>query len=238
MGSKSGGSRSEEIRQQPALVFELEYIAFPGRRMLYGILARVLKEKEIDLTPIIFSRYCLGVPLQQSLSKLGATADRKKTQIDKLAEEIQDKFQRALVNEKLKLNATLNAVLNDAKKGNLPLGALTFLPKETAQPVMEKLGLAEFVKLCVLGDSAYGTSGTDVWGKLARLMELPPRQCLMLTSSAEGCIAAQAAGAHCVAIPDEFTAFQDFGGADLIVEDGKLPDLKTLLPLTCMCRFR
>jgi beta-phosphoglucomutase-like phosphatase (HAD superfamily) len=51
----------------------------------------------------------------------------------------------------------------------------------------------------------------------------------VLVSSNTACKAALAAGLRAVAIPDDFTAHQDFGGADIIVDSASDIDAGEIL---------
>ncbi|MEI6971057.1 MAG: hypothetical protein WCL44_06015, partial [bacterium] len=58
----------------------------------------------------------------------------------------------------------------------------------------------------------------DAWLKLAKAVAVAPQGCVVITTNQESCMAALSGGMKPVAIPDAFTAFQDFGGADLLVD--------------------
>jgi beta-phosphoglucomutase-like phosphatase (HAD superfamily) len=60
----------------------------------------------------------------------------------------------------------------------------------------------------------------DAWEGLARAMSILPGRCVALATSGDACKAALAAGMRCVAVPDRFTAFHDFSGADLVADRG------------------
>ena len=79
-------------------------------------------------------------------------------------------------------------------------------------------------------DQIYPTAET--WSKLAHHCGLAPRRCVALVSSAGACRAALAAGMRCIGVPDEFTAYQYFGGADFLVnklDERVLRDVTTLM---------
>ena len=54
----------------------------------------------------------------------------------------------------------------------------------------------------------------DTWLKVAKAMSKSPRQCVAVVSSKAACKSALSSGIRCIVVPDSFTTFQDFGGAD------------------------
>ena len=75
---------------------------------------------------------------------------------------------------------------------------------------------------------------TDVF----KAIGVPACRCVAVVESAVACNAALEAGLRCVVAPDEFTAYQDFGGADQVVEDLKDVHAKDLQALLHSCAFR
>jgi beta-phosphoglucomutase-like phosphatase (HAD superfamily) len=67
---------------------------------------------------------------------------------------------------------------------------------------------------------------------------VPARRCVTVVESAVACNAALEAGLRCVVVPNEFTAYQDFGGADQVVEDLKDVHANELQALLHSCAFR
>ena len=65
--------------------------------------------------------------------------------------------------------------------------------------------------------------------KIAKAMSKSPRVCIALVSSMASCKSALSAGMRCVALPDAFTSFQDFGGADVVYEHGDEVAIEELL---------
>jgi len=60
---KERADREGFPRALRAVVFELEYVAVNGRQVMYDTLKRLLHQKDIDLTPVMFSRYVLDAPV-------------------------------------------------------------------------------------------------------------------------------------------------------------------------------
>lgn len=220
------------------VVFELEELAFPGRRMIFETLSSVLKEKKIQLTPVLFSRYCLRRSVDQNLTALLNALDKRKLSVEKLTKAVNEQFNRSLAKASLAVDPFLGTILSEAKKEDAVTGALSALPSESALSVMTRLGLDESVELQVFQNTSENFPTPDCWLNLAKTLGLHPRQCVALVTCATSCRSALAAGMRCVAIPDEFTVFQDFGGADIFVEGGEKLGLKKLMSLLHTCSFR
>ncbi len=57
----------------------------------------------------------------------------------------------------------------------------------------------------------------DVYLLAAERLQLPPAACLAIEDSAPGVVAAKAAGMTCVAVPNQWTADEDFSQADVVL---------------------
>jgi len=240
MGTQTGEARKKTTPPPVSigLVFELEKLAMPGQRLLFEVCQKVLKEKQVALSPVLWSRFGLANPLAQGLGRLFAMLDKKSLAADKLAREVQDVFFSEIARPAVKLNAALNALLTEAAKLNIKIGALSFLPDEQAQALLAHLGLQEIARMCVMQKTTGHVPTPDCWLMTCKAIGVPPRHSVAVVESAVACNAALEAGLRCVVVPDEFTAYQDFGGADQVVENLKDVHAKDLQALLHSCAFR
>ncbi|MFO1491641.1 MAG: hypothetical protein U1F87_12170 [Kiritimatiellia bacterium] len=74
------------------------------------------------------------------------------------------------------------------------------------------------MKLLCFEANEKGFPRADLWLKAAKETNFPPAARLSLVTSMRTCKSALTAGMRCLALPDGFTAFQDFGGAHAIVD--------------------
>jgi len=238
-------TQTDETRKKTApppvatgLLFELEKMAAPGQRLLFEVCQKVLKDKQVDLTPVLWSRYGLSAPLAQELGRLLTAMDKKSLAADKLVHEIQDMFFREITRPAVKLNVVLDALLTEAAKHNFKIGALSLLPAEQAKALLTHLGLQERVRLQVMQKADAVAPTPNGWLMTCNAISIPARRCVALVGGAIACNAALESGLRCIVVPDEFTAFQDFGGADRVVEDLKEVHVKDLQALLHSCAFR
>ena len=218
---------------QGALLFELENIAVKGRQIIYDVLKSVLADKGIELTPNTFSRYCLCPSVKHFLPALLACAKKTQLSENKLLREITEGIRLSFTDDTLKLDSGLAKILKTAGEQQIRMGVLSSLDKEMALQLATKLGLVD-MRVNVLSYSCEDKNfpRADAWLKLAKNLSVPPPMCLVLATSATACKSALSAGMRCVIVPDKFTAFQDFSGADCIVDtlnDNTVENIFTLL---------
>jgi beta-phosphoglucomutase-like phosphatase (HAD superfamily) len=123
---------------------------------------------------------------------------------------------------KAELSADVDALLKAAGEVGIPCAAVSSLSEERAAKLMETLGLTERgVELSAFEEEAEEDvfPRADTWMKVAKSMDKEPRHCAVLVSSADACKAALSAGMRCAGVPDSLTAFEDFGGAEMVVDD-------------------
>lgn len=240
MGTQTGEAQKKTtpLPVSIGLVFELEKLAIPGQRFLFAACQKALKDKQVSLTPALWSRFGLANSLTQGLGRLLATTDKQSLSADKLARTIQDIFLREITQPAVKLNAALHALFSEAVKLNFKIGTLSLLPDEQAQALLAHLDLRETAPVCAMQKNNGHAPTPDCWLMTCKAIGIPPRHCVAVVESAVACNAALEAGLRCVVVPDEFTSYQDFGGADLVVEDMKDLHAKDLRALLHACAFR
>jgi beta-phosphoglucomutase-like phosphatase (HAD superfamily) len=69
----------------------------------------------------------------------------------------------------------------------------------------------------------------DIWLKTAKAMNIKSRRCLAVGGNMAACKSAMSADLRCLAVPDDFTSFQDYSGADLVLENPDEMSAKDIL---------
>ena len=231
-------NKTDQKQAIMGIMFELEGVAFHGRRIMYEAVQHVLKKKKIELSPILFSRYCSQHPLDKGLAMLLKAVGKQKMSSEKLAAAANEQFIHSLTDQSLELDKNFENLISDAKKENIVVGAVSALPEECASKLMSRFGLDEFVEIVLFKNTSHTFLIRKCWLYLAKTLDAKPHQCVALVTFALLCHSALSAGMCCAVIPDEFTAFQDFGGADLVIEDNEKLDVKKLMALLHTCSFR
>jgi putative hydrolase of the HAD superfamily len=123
------------------------------------------------------------------------------------------------VDGNIKLNEGMATVIDAAIADGAQIGALSVFDDKTTAKIMEKLELdKKGAETLTNGPEDKNVPSTDAWLKLAKTMKVAPSCCVAIASSSRSCKAALSAGMRCAVVPDKFTSFQDFSGADLILD--------------------
>ncbi len=205
-----------------ALLFELEHLAVAGRRATFDLLKSMLGEKKIDFTAASFSRYCLTSAPSRYIPELLEYLQAKKISEEKLMEDLASGLAMFYSSKQAVLQPGLKELLENAIKNDVLVASLSLLSSESATSLMEKTGLSELdMEVFAFEENENEKEvcpRADTWMKMAKSMSKDPRRCIALASSAASCKAALSAGMRCLVVPDEFTAFQDFGGAEYVLD--------------------
>lgn len=105
-------------------------------------------------------------------------------------------------------------------KKNIPLAAASGSPKNEATLKLEKTGLLSFFQKVVGGSEVErGKPFPDIYLHATELLKVNPKHCLAFEDTQYGVESAKSAGLTCFAIPNEFSAQQDFSQADMVFEN-------------------
>lgn len=210
-------------RRQVALLFELETLALDGRVMLFDICRKHVADRDIEFSEALFARFCASQCDEKHMAALLDFTGKKRVSAAKLSEDIKTAWKVALARDGNKLNPHLGKLIDGLRAKGVAIGALSGMDKDSADALAGRLKLDErqvTVLAMAREDRSFPTA--DAWLKLAKAVSVSALGCTALVSSAISAKAALSAGMHCVAIPDEFTAYQDFGGVDFVFD--KLTD--------------
>ncbi len=229
MPNKIDKAKAPEAAQAPApvvapftLLFQLEDVVVNGRKAAFAALKKLFAEQKLELTPALFGKYAVSSTPQVCVPEMLETAGGKKTAADKLIEAANESIATHLSGAAAPLPA-LTKVLAAAKERQISMGAITALPDGTAESILAKSGLTEMgVSLFVHKDVNRPFPGPDIWLKTAKAMNQRARKCSVIAGNGLSCKSALSADMRCVVVTDEFTSFQDFSGANLVLE--KLED--------------
>jgi putative hydrolase of the HAD superfamily len=207
---------STAVEAAQAYFFELETVAFDGRKIALDAIQKALAGTGAKAIPAAYARLA-GFPSPARLLAPIAAATGSNAEESAAAAAQADFVKRLLAASPA---AGLLKVLHLARERGFSVGAISALPEETARELATKAGLGTAETLPILAaepvDAVFPT--TEVWVKAARLVGRPARAAVAAATSAAAAKAALGAGMKCVAVPDAFTSFQDFGGADLVVD--------------------
>jgi beta-phosphoglucomutase-like phosphatase (HAD superfamily) len=228
----------EDPKQAAGIVLELEFMLFPGRQLTYKAFSSALKTSQVTLEQAAFSRYCLPRSIEKSLPGLLAAVGKKGMATETLAAKIKKQFESALNDSSCQPVPELMALLKKASDNNIKIGLLSFLPEENARQLMERAALNQTACLHVMKKEADDLPTPDSWLSLLKSMNITPRCAIALVDGATACKSALAVGMCCGVIPDCFTAWQEFTGADFVAENAADLKLNEISALFSTAHFR
>lgn len=224
-------SEPEKIKAAPkkaareVLFFELEYVATQGRQAMYDAVKQVMKSKDMDVTPALFSRCGLTPRPAPAIQALIEDSGRNLTTGDQLSEQAETLMKTFFEKEATLLSKDLPALIQAAQAKNIEVVALSAWPKNVASALMAKLGLDKLdVDLVALNTTDPIFPRADHWLRLLKDRDQDMIPVIAIVSSHAACKGSLTAGATCVAIPDPYTTFEDFAGAKLVLDS--LGDMK------------
>jgi beta-phosphoglucomutase-like phosphatase (HAD superfamily) len=211
-------------RTTHALIFELEYVAANTRAVEFASLQSAMKTKGVELTPVLFSRSGMSPLHRQAVTDILLQAGKKADAIEKAVGEV-DKTVANYCENDAELDAGLAALIKETQNRGIPVVTFTALPADIANKLMAKLGLDELGVELIIPEEVKGSfPRADDWLKMLKQCDKEGVTLVAVVSSQVACKGALTAGAACIAVPDEYTAFQDFSGAKMVVDS--LTDLK------------
>ena len=207
-----------------ALLFELENATAHGRRVVYGILSDVLSQRELQLTPWIFSRYCLAGSPEQYVPRVLEALGERRTSARRVAAEVSASISTSMLRADTELDPVLVGALASARDMGMAIGALTCMDQGAMNELTLKLGLGDARFHMLISRGCAGRTPTEeCWTKLAAIVGVPPAGCVVMATRGVACRSALRAGMRCIGHPDEFTASDDFSGADAMVSEAVKP---------------
>ncbi len=208
----------EKSTPREVFFFELEYIATKGRQAMFDAVKHVMKSKEIEVTPVSFSRSGIVSRPKSVIQALIKSSGKKLTTGDQLVAKVEEVMQQFFAN-KAKPNKDLLELIKVATTKNIEIVAMSAWSKKIAQTLLENIGLAALgVKLEAFDTVDALFPRADHWLRMLKRREQETIPLVAFVSSHIACRGALTAGATCIAIPDAYTAFEEFPGAKLVMD--------------------
>lgn len=202
---------------QSALIFEFDDLALGARAIRYEILKGIFGEQGIDFPEPLFQRNCLATLPNAYLPALVETLQYTSATPDQVAKRLVGETTSRLMQKDASVRADLIPWLEAAASRHFNVAAVSILP--SAESIAQHLDFARWnTRLVVAAPTDKSLQQADLWLRAAKAAERNPKNCLAIVSSAESAKGALAAGMNVLAVPDAFTDFQDFGGANAVCD--------------------
>ena len=216
--SNDAKTEEKQVRSTHALIFELEYVAAKVRKVEFDSIKSAASTKGVELTPIMFSRSGMSPLHRAAVTGVLRQAGKKTDAIEKAVTEV-DKTVANYCENEAELDAGLAKLIKATKSRDIPVVAFTALPAEIAKKLMARLGLDDLgVELLIPDEVKDSFPRADDWLKMLKQCDKEGCTLVAVVSSQVACKGALTAGAACIAVPDEFTAFQDYSGAKMVLD--------------------
>lgn len=222
MATAKNQETTPETSARGALLFEMDSVALGARKIRYEVLANILQEQGITLTPILFSRYCLhpapSIYMPAFLEAVGYTAATPEQVVERLMRETTAR----LMQKSTTIDEGLVRWMEAARERGAVIACASMLTQEAAESLAAQLEFSRWqIKVFSAFPAEKGFPRADHWIRMAKAIECPPRRCVAIVSTMATAKSALAAMMNVVVRTDEFTEYQDFSGVNLICSDLK-----------------
>lgn len=222
-----------EVRRY-AVLFELEHIAAAARRGAYETIKGIFESKDIDFSPVHYNRFCSFARPEHYVEELLTLCNARKLSNQKLINDIKSGVGEYLATMSADLDPTLAKIIDTAREKEMLVAALTSLPQAVYGTFANKLGLIDRgVQIFSFPEADKFFPKADSWLKVCKEIDVRPASAVGLVTTNVACKGALTAGMRVIAVPDEFTGYQDFGGAYTVLdnlEEIELDDIFSILP--------
>ncbi len=213
---------AEEKTIVRAVIVEFDFAAFNGAETLFATAKKVFASHGVELTDKLEALHLAGGSYQGAIAELYSSLG-KKGDAAKLAKELDDAFKAELA---AKVPAAVDAQFKGFVKALVDKGVKVIVdtrsPVDAISSALSEFG--EAVTVYAEPSLTYGSLKWDAWKRACRANHVHEALTVAVTGSGFGVRAALVAGLPAVAVQCKRTAYQDFGGADAVVEklDAKL----------------
>jgi hypothetical protein len=213
-------SSTETEKGNRGIVFELENVAVGARQMVYDVAENVLADKDVELSKALFARYYRDGNIQDLVHNVLEQTGKTRLSEDKLVQDIDEAVRLSLTDTGLKLSDGLSRLFEKAEGRGVAFGALGIFGQEVADKLVGNLGL-DNTTIKVVGSESGPRPAmpSESWEELVDGMGVKAPLSMAVTTGAPGHRSSLAAGLQTVVVYDEFTSFNDFGGADIITPE-------------------
>ncbi len=203
-----------------AILFELDSVPINGHEIVYKAVEKEMKSRDIDFSPKMFMRYCLNLSVKKYVPIVLEAMDKKRISEEKLTADIEESVKKAFLEGKFEINSGFGKLLERAASEHIEIGAVSALDPATSIRLAEKLKIPLNDKnMTSCSQRGSGAPSAEAWIRLAKTMNVESSKCMAVVASGLWCKSAHSSGVHCIVVmPDKFTSFQDFSGADYVVE--------------------
>lgn len=211
--------------REKGVIIEFDFAAMDGAGLLYRTAEALLGEIGVPFGMRVEAQHFVGSYYQGAFSEYFAAVKSKKTAA-KAAKDLSDRFREALNTEVPKaVNADFTAFVRRLLEKGVKVVVSTRADVDLVREAFAPLA-SEGVVLYQESSPTYGCLKWDAWRQTCVTNKLRSMFTVAVTGSGYGVKSALVAGLGAVAVMNDHVAWQDYGGADDIVQglDAKSAD--------------
>ncbi len=224
-----GWDPQTEVTLVPAVIFDMDGVLVDSNPAHFKAWQDFGQRYGIEIDEEIYHKYINGRRNDEFLEELypGRWSEEERLRISAEKEAF---FREHYVKDVLPVPGTVAFVENLARLG-IPLALATSAPKENAELITGRLGIARCFSAMVTGHEVKAAKPDPaIFLEAARRLGVPPSQCVVFEDSPAGVAAAVRAGARCVALATSVPAEKLLAeGARLALADFEGVDAEALL---------
>ena len=213
----------EKKALQRGVVVEFDFTAVDGAQLLFDTAKKQLAPLGIDLTVKLEALHLAGGNYQGGLTELFTELEVKQDAAQQ-AQDLAEAFRTAL-SERAAAAVTpgFKAFVKALTDKGVKVVVATRSDVEQLRPALEGLD-AELVSLYAEPSNTYGNCKWDAWRRACNQNGLVNMLTVAVTGSGKGVKSALVSGMSALAVAHDHVSYQDFGGADVVVDafDAKL----------------
>jgi putative hydrolase of the HAD superfamily len=221
-------STTDGITSQFVLLFELEGAAIDGRSKLFEAAKPVFQKAGIKLNDRLFARFCTHGSTSGIIHKMVEELGNGKLDEQSVATIISSYHDN--MKGSIHVHPLFTSILKETSKRGIQATAISILPEEIGNAILEKSGLAaQGVTLHSFAETERHFPRVDCWMKVCRQVTKSPRTCISVAGTRDSGKSALSSGMRCIIVPDQFTSYQDFSGADAVLDSAEDYSLSELI---------
>ena len=203
--------------QARAVIFDLDGILVDSEPLYADALNRVMVREGVKPLTENESRSLIGTTVEDTWSAI-----KEMRSLTKPFEYYVGIYSPTLIEifrAGLELQPGAMDVVQAVRDRGLPLGLATSSRREWVDVKLEVIGVNSMFDAVVTGDEVQkGKPSPEIYLSVARLLDVPPAECLAIEDSPSGVASAVAARMYTVAVRTESTAGLDISHANAVIE--------------------
>jgi beta-phosphoglucomutase-like phosphatase (HAD superfamily) len=206
-----------ETKLSRGVIIEFDFTAIDGANILFNVAKERLAKEGVDLTIKLEALHLIGGNYQGGLTEL-FTKLEKQADCSQIARDINEAF-NAEVTKRLASSITpeLKSFIKKIIEKDVKVVLATRGDIEALKPALEEFD-AEKVIPYAEKSMTYGNGKWDVWRRALSANALADILTVGITGSGKGVKAVLIAGMPAIAVMNDHVSYQDFGGADSVVD--------------------